>query len=166
MAKVKGLKKLNKCVSKVIAPFGIKKAKFGNEYAYYFDKNIITYSIVEDETDTLFNDFVRERFGYDVENIFIISLLHEIGHAKANNQIKKDIYQFCISEKERIQSELALASDEEERALYYQYFSLPDEIMATQWAVNYAKNHPKKIKKMWEKCKKGFHEFYGMNEVE
>jgi hypothetical protein len=32
--------------------------------------------------------------------------------------------------------------------------------MATQWAVNYAKKHPKKIKKMWERMKVNILAFY------
>jgi hypothetical protein len=34
------------------------------------------------------------------------------------------------------------------KELEYQYFNLPDEIMATQWAVWYAENHTKQIEKM------------------
>ena len=166
MAKVKGLKKLNKSVSKVLSPFGIKKAKCSNAYMYHFNKNVVEFQLTEDYTDELFNDFVRERFDYEVENNFIISLLHEVGHAKANDNIKGDIYDFCLAEKERIHNELMYSSGEEERALFYQYFSLPDEIMATQWAINYAETHPKKIKKMWKKCEKSLHEFYRINEVQ
>ena len=44
---------------------------------------------------------------------------------------------------------MMIAEDEETgRALSFQYFSLPDEIMATQWAVNYAETHKKELKKM------------------
>ena len=44
MAKVKGLKKLNKAVSAQLAPFGISKAVCTNEFAYYFGDNKVTFS--------------------------------------------------------------------------------------------------------------------------
>ena len=35
--------------------------------------------------------------------------------------------------------------------------------MATQWAVNYAKKHPKKIRDMWERMKANILAFYAEN---
>ena len=165
MAKVKGLRKLNKVISAEVAPFGISKAFYDTTgYTYYPDSEKIGYQITEGEPDEFLNDFIKERFGYTVENQFIISLLHEIGHHKNNDDIDGDVYEFCISEKERISNELAYAKNKKERRkLNYQYFNLPDEIMATSWAVAYAKKHPRKIKKMWKNCEKGLHDFYRIN---
>jgi hypothetical protein len=55
------------------------------------------------------------------------------------------------------------ADSEQSKALEWQYFNLPDEIMATQWAVNYAKEHPRKIKKMIERLRVSLMEFYMAN---
>ena len=65
----------------------------------------------------------------------------------------------------RIQEEMLTATGAESKALEWQYFNLPDEIMATQWAVNYAKEHPKKIKKMWKKAQSALLDFYKKNGV-
>jgi hypothetical protein len=106
---------------------------------------------------------VAERFNYVCDVPFVLSLLHEIGHHKANDEIEGAIYDFCIAEKERISEEMQTANADQSRALEWQYFNLPDEIMATQWAVNYAKKHPKKIQNMWERMKANILAFYAEN---
>ena len=167
MAKVKGMKKLNKAVSAQLAPFGISKAVCSDEFAYYFTDNKVTFSLVEGTFgDKCLTKFFADRFKYDCEFPFVLFLLHEVGHQKANDNIQEDIYDFCLEEKERIENELNDTDDEKEiEKLHNQYFNLPDEIMATQWAINYAKKHPKKVRKMWKKCEKAFHKFYEKNEV-
>ena len=146
----KALKKMNKVMSAELASFGIDKAKYTGEYSYSFKKNRVDYKLTNDAIeDKWFREFVKERFRYEIKSDFIISLLHEIGHAKANEEITGDILDFCLNEKARIGIEMMVAENEETgRALSFQYFSLPDEIMATQWAVNYAETHKKELKKM------------------
>lgn len=167
MSKLKGMKKLNKAITAEVKPFGIKKAVCDLEFAYYFDKNKISYKAVVDEIDDLFDAFVEERFNYSIEYDFPLSLLHEIGHKMTNEDIDGCVYDWCLSEKERINKALAKTEDEEEiKILHFQYFNLPDEIMATQWAVNYAKRHPQQIKKMWKNIHNAFTQFYVKNQVE
>ena len=42
---------------------------------------------------------------------------------------------------------------------------LPDEIIATAWAVNYAKQHPQKIRKMHNAILNALMEFYTINNL-
>lgn len=165
--KLKGKTKLNKAISAELKPFGISKAELSDEYSYCFEDESIAFKITENGMeDIFFNDFIKERFDYVCAFPFVLSLLHEVGHHKANDEIEGAIYDFCIAEKERINIAINDSSDIEEiKALEYQYFNLPDEIMATQWAVNYAKSHPKKIAEMWVKMKKALFEFYKANGV-
>ena len=161
MAKVKGTKALNKAVSAELAPFGISKAICTDEYSYLFDKEMVTFKLTEGTTEDLwFTEFIKERFNYDVRYPFVISLLHEVGHHKANDEIDGAIYDFCMAEKERISAEMEEADADRSKALEWQYFNLPDEIMATQWAVAYTKAHPKKVKKMWLKMQSALMDFY------
>ena len=150
---LKARKKLNKAVSAQLAPFGINKAKYTGEYSYNFEKKRVDFKVCNETIeDKWFNEFLLERFRFTPKNDFIISILHEIGHAKANENIIDDILEFCLNEKTRINIEMMVAEDEATgRNLSFQYFSLPDEIMATQWAVNYAETHEKELDKMWEK---------------
>jgi hypothetical protein len=166
MAKVKGIKKLCKAVSAQLKPFGITAANLSTEYSYVFADGSVTFKITEGSIEDIwFNEFIEERFGYHVENTFIISLLHEIGHAKANWEIEGALQDFCLAEKERISEGMYDNADnlEVQKILEWQYFNLPDEIMATAWAVNYAKEHPKRIRKMWKQFEKAFHDFYEKN---
>lgn len=167
MNKLKGKAKLNKAISAELKPFGISKAELSDEYSYCFEDESIAFKITENGMeDIFFNDFIKERFDYVCAFPFVLSLLHEVGHHKANDEIEGAIYDFCIAEKERINIAINESSDIEEiKAFEYQYFNLPDEIMATQWAVNYAKTHPKKIAEMWTKMKKALFEFYKTNGV-
>lgn len=169
MAKVKGKKKLNKAVSATLKPFGIRKAKVHKEYAYFLNNSLVTFKITEGSLeDDWFIEFVKERFDYDVKLPFIFSILHEVGHHKTLEDVyaNDDLYNFCISEKKRIDKEMKTLEDETlARKLEFEYFNLPDEIIATAWAVSYMKNHPKKVKKMWEKCQKALMEFYKTNKI-
>lgn len=165
--RIKGKKKLNKAILAEVAPFGIQSAKLSDEYAYYYEDESISYKLdcgaIEDEW---FNEFLEERFGYKCKGSaesFVLSILHEVGHHKANDEIEGAILDFCNTEKERIDREMQDADAERSRVLEWQYFNLPDEIMATQWAVNYAKEHPRKIKKMIERLRVSLMEFYMAN---
>ena len=164
--RIKGKKKLNKAITKEVAPFGISSATLSDEYAYYYTDESMTFKLTQSVEDEWFNEFIKERFGYECEYSFVLSLLHEIGHHKANNEIDGAILDFCNAEKDRINSEMILADADKSKVLEWQYFNLPDEIMATQWAVNYAKKHPRKIKKMWERMKADIMEFYLANGLE
>lgn len=166
MAKVKGLKKLNKAISAQLKPFGISKAVCSgtSEACYFFSNASVLFPLIEDTVgDKCLLDFVENRFDYKCNFPFVFFLLHEVGHHKANDYIQDDILEFCLNEKDRIEYELSLADEEETICLHNQYFNLPDEIMATQWAVNYMRKHPKKVEKMWRKCEKAFHNFYEKN---
>ena len=166
MTKVKGTKVLNKVITNQLADFGIKKAVCTGDYSYLYDKEIVTYKLTEGTVeDKWFTEFIEERFGYEVRYPFIMSLLHEVGHHKANENIVDDVYDFCIAEKERISDEMINADAEYSKVLEWQYFNLPDEIMATAWAVNYAREHPKKVKKMWKKAQKALMDFYEKNGI-
>ena len=163
MTELKGKDKLNKAISKELKPFGISSANLSDEYAYYFEDESVSFKLTSAVEDRWFNEFVAERFNYVCDVPFVLSLLHEIGHHKANDEIEGAIYDFCMAEKERISEEMQTANADQSKALEWQYFNLPDEIMATQWAVNYAKKHPKKIQNMWKRMKANILAFYAEN---
>ena len=164
MSKLKGVKKLNKAVSAQLAPFGISKAKYTGDYAYYDYDESITYSLIENNVEDLFfKEFIKERFNYIPENSFIVSLMHEIGHHKTYYDLNPAVIEFCEKEKERINKEMINADMKRSKELEWQYFNLPDEIIATTWAIYYMETHPKKMRKMWKKCEKALHKFYSKN---
>lgn len=166
MGKIKGLKKLNKALSAELAPFGISKAICGTEYSYLYSDESITYKITQGTIEDIwFKEFVKERFHIEPES-FILSILHEVGHHKANDEIEGALFDFCTQEKQRISAEMESADEARSKILEWEYFNLPDEIMATQWAVNYIKQNPKKIEKMWLNILKALDKFYKKNNIE
>lgn len=167
MAKLKGVKKLNKEMTEIfrISDDDIQ-LKLADIYSYIFEKNVITFTIQETFEDKLFNDFILERFDYKVKYPFVITILHELGHHFNNDEIEGSIYDFCISEKERIEKEIFETNDDDRvKALNYQYFGLPDEIMASAWAVEWARHHKKQVKEMNKKVMKALNDFYEKNNV-
>lgn len=167
MAKVAGITRLNRAISKELKPFGISRAKASSEYAYYFNSGKVTYKITEDTLeDNLFKQFVLETFNYEIPNIFIFSLLHEVGHHKTWEDLSDETCDYCDNEKMRIMKEMENAHTRYAiKDLEYQYFKLPDEMCATMWAVSYSMAHPRKIKRMWKKSEKALHKFYKKNGV-
>lgn len=165
MSNLKGMKALNKAVSASLAPFGISKAFLSADgYSYLWEKEEITFTIFESGVeDDWFNEFISERFGYEVQHNFIISLLHEVGHHYTYNDVDGSILAFCSDEKERIVKEMQDADEVRSKELEWQYFNLPDEIVATAWAVKYAKENPEVIEEMWETLKQELLKFYKKN---
>ena len=163
MSHIRGKKALNKTVSTVLAPFGISKAVLSDSYCYMWEKEIVEFSIMSDIEDDWFNEFINERFGYEVQHNFVISLLHEVGHHFTYNDVDGSVLAFCSDEKERIDVEMEDADEVRSKELEWQYFNLPDEIVATAWAVKFAKENPEKIEEMWATLRKALFKFYEEN---
>lgn len=141
---------LNTLITTELRCFGIERAILGREFEYEYETDVITFCIVPDYTDRYFSQFLEDRFDYEDKYPFVMSLLHEIGHKENNDDIEGDVYAFCIGEKYKIAKDINECNDDDRlQKLYYRYFTLPDEIMATAWAVNYIKKHIKQVKK-WE----------------
>lgn len=143
-------KRLNMAVTKELKKFDIDKARLDDDFAFYYFDNTVTFKLNNDDTeDKYFLEFVKNRFNFITDCPFILFLLHEVGHSMTENDIVGAVNDFCLAERERIM--LGVNSNitkEERKKLNFEYFNLPDEIMATAWAVDYIKTNPKKIKKM------------------
>lgn len=165
--KLKGVKKLNKKMTKALSAFDVK-VKAGNDFAYYWAKNTITFPIMEYRSygnDCLI-EFIKDRFNFTEIDPFTAFLLHEVGHHMANDEMEGAVGQFCWDEKERIEKELAECADDDleaKKRLHYQYYNLPEELMATQWAANYIKENPRKVGKLISDCHDAIYEFYKKN---
>lgn len=148
--KKKFKKRLNMAVTKELKKFDIDKARLDDDFAFYYFDNAVTFKLNENDfEDKLFLEFAEKRFGFTTDCPFILFLLHEVGHKMTEDDIVGAVNDFCLDERVRIADGVNNNPTEEERIkLNFEYFGLPDEIMATQWAINYIKDNPKKIKKM------------------
>ena len=163
---MKGLKKLNKAIKTEVEKFGIEKVSMSN-WEYNLTEQSVSYTLLENRLeDKLFIKFVKERFGFKPLNNFILSLFHELGHKATYEEILENdvVCDFCANEKDRIEREMALAETKKQiKKLEYQYFNLPDEIIATKWAVDYMTENKDEIKEMWKRIEKEILKFYEKN---
>lgn len=167
MAKLKGVKKLNKAISAELKDFNVN-AQLDTEFGLYPEDKLIGYKIDVNIVDKWFDEFVCKTFGFNVgENDFVLSLLHEIGHLKTLKYIENETYENDIEQKRKISKKISKKgiAEKEEKKLNFKYFALPTEIVATAWAVEWAREHPRKYKKMCENTLLAIQEFYKVNNV-
>ena len=95
------------------------------------------------DIDDMFLNFIKDEFGTDCGNIFLASLLHEIGHIMT--------YDDDMDEDRDIQyGLLQLAYEEDNDVLKYNnmYFRIPAEYNATYWGIQYYRNNKEKCDKL------------------
>lgn len=164
--KVRGLKKLNSVITKQLAPFGIHKAFCSDDFSYWYESEDVHYKLTVTVEDEWFMEFIAETFGYKAQYPFLMSLLHEVGHHFTIDDIEEEDEVFSEDEKTRISEEMQTADVERTKALEWEYFNLPDEIAATEWAVAYAVEHTAELAEMWSEVLEALQEFYEINEIE
>lgn len=162
--KIKGLRKLNNVITKQLAPFGIHKAVCGDDFSYWCESEDVHYKLTVTTEDKWFMEFIAETFGYKTDFPFVLSLLHEVGHHFTIDDV--DDEEYCQDEKERISEEMYFASEERKKELEWEYFNLPDEIVATEWAVEYALEHTEELAEMWAEILEALQNFYEINKIE
>lgn len=120
--------------------------EMGTDFAYYDNKNLITYSLVVSERmDNLFMDFAKSK-GLEVDcGIFFLSLLHEVGHYNTIDELTDRQNAKCDEAKRKLRTSDADAK---------KYFNILDERMATEWAINYINENAERLKKLSEKIEK------------
>lgn len=126
---------------------------------YYYPESIsIGYALVVSErTARLFPEFAKAN-GLQYETpIFILCLLHELGHHYTMDLFGDDELCDYFEQKEQLGD-----SDED----FVTYFSIPDEYEATMWAINFINTHPSEIKLLDISLAQAFAEFVEVNGIE
>lgn len=170
MAELKGLNELNRKMTEALSAFNVR-AEAGDDFAYYWEQELVTFPVVayNSNGDIFLEEFIKDRFGFVHIDHFVALLLHEVGHHLANEETDEGaVADFCWEEKERIEQELKECAEDDYEAkkrLHYQYYNLPEELMATQWAANYIKENPLAVNKLICACESALYEFYEKNEV-
>ncbi len=98
------------------------------------------------------NIYLRSKTVQGFSNL-TLSLLHELGHNETVNEIPDDY------DREKAERKIRKYCGDDIRTLNMMYFSLPDEWLATQWAIDWlsdennrkkAKQFEKQFFKMWK----------------
>lgn len=159
-----GFDKIDELVSDFCAEFDCD-AEFNDEFCYWSDDETIGYTIIVGElSDEAWTEYVKDTFNYTIENIFVFSLLHELGHHftlnnYSNRERKKEDEAVNFIEAKLKKS----ITKETDKQLYKEYFNLPLERVATEWAVNYARSNKEKLDSFWERLQTAFNYFYSEN---
>ena len=104
-------------------------------FADIYDNSISVTFNQDWETDELFSFFLYEEFGVHTD-IFMMSLLHEVGHLMTNDDDMLD-------ERDTIYSLLKVGYEATNNFQDYNrmYFHIPAEYEATSWAVDFYRSH-------------------------
>lgn len=126
---------LDKHIAKYCKKFGIENVFCDKEFAYYSEKEAISYTIFCYTTDETFINAVNEKYNVDITNFsFIFSLLHEIGHHMTIDELTEEDMENEIFAR----SIIPLLDDSERMEAY---MNLTAEDLATSWAIDYIDSH-------------------------
>ena len=167
---LKNLDRLQKSMTSLLKGFGISSVELGNEYAYYFISESVTFKLTYTLVDSWFDEFISKRFNIAIGDLcdsFVLSLLHEVGHHMTGDSIPDDIQTDIDKKKDKYQKWIDKKFMPKFlcKKIEFEYFTLFDELMATRWAVWYYRNHPKEVKEMKLKAQSALHRFYADNNV-
>lgn len=167
MAELLGLETIDEIINDFVGQFGLD-AELDNDFSSYIEDDLIGYPLVMiDAADKYFIPFTRN-LAPDVDiDIYIVSLMHEVGHIFTREQFDDEAWQADCDAKNRIDAGMALLKNDEEsvEALYNEYFNLPDEKAATLWGLNYIRNNFEEISAFWSRLQAAIMNFYQMNGV-
>lgn len=158
--KVKGIKKLTSHMDKFLKPFGLKSC-LGADFSYHTITETIQFCLAIDENQNdFFVEFIEKNFDYKVRDIFLVSLLHEVGHHFTLEDFDDEEWNDDHLKKVFIE---ATITEENYKEKSFQYFSLPIEFAATAWAIDYLKSHEKEVNRKWKEMLQHFNHFYKVN---
>lgn len=133
-------------VDNFLEPFGID-SDFDADFSYDPEDERVYFSIIiAEKSDQLFKKYIARKFGFKVPSIFMMSLLHEVGHFYTLPLFSK----IEIEEAHKAKKEIELNLEKVNRrslkwdSVYSQYFDLKIEKVATVWAVNYYRENKKR----------------------
>lgn len=115
------------------------------EFCYY-DDEIISISLSEDpEVNISWKEYLKKyhHFNLTVENVFIMSILHELGHHYTLPYFSDAQWEKEDKMKSKIEEKI---TKENAHACRIKYFQMPTEKAATAWAIEYYNANREKMK--------------------
>lgn len=133
--------KITKALQKFLIDNGFDAVvECDNDFNYYNSSSTITYAlIVAKNSAKWIKEFAFSRgLKYDCGD-FLLPFFHELGHHETMFLLEDEEEEYTNSVKK------TLGSSKKD---YFTYFNLPDEVMATDWAINYINNNKDKLQKL------------------
>ena len=158
----KDLDAIKNVINDFLLPFELN-CEIGTDFSYYYNDNLVEVSLVTiDRASKNFLDFVEKEFNFIHADIFLWSLLHEIGHHETLDDLDDDAYELSQEIKRNLQTDNNIKDEVRD----YIYFNLYDEYIATEWAANYMEEHYQEVKEFWNKLQPLILNFYKKYEIE
>lgn len=161
MARIKGIKKVDKIINDFTQKnFGVT-ARFDTEFEAFCDngRRLIGYTFLATENgEGQFIDDAIKRYPNVNADIFLWALMHEIGHC-----MTEDMWTDEEREYFNYQKDIICEADVDENEMNAWYHVCPDEFTATRWAGEYMTKHPRKMKKFWTELQTALIQMYVKN---
>ena len=158
---LKGINEINVLINEFLEPFDLT-AELGTDFDYCFLENKIHYAlVVGDISSKLFIENAEVRFPEAHADIFLWSLLHEIGHSETLDDLEDGVEELCMEIKRGINEHTDWSIEHRHMI----YFNCPDEYAATDWAGEYIITHNNELTIFWNKLQKAINNFYELNGV-
>lgn len=164
---LKYIKELNNLINDFIRPCGCK-AEVDTDFTYYPNEKVVTWSpFMMDKADRYFNEYVKSQYTDIEADIFLWSLLHEVGHHMTYNTWSDELLEEFEKTKDYAASILKEKNltARREKVSYFMYFSTRDEECATQWAAEYMESNPERVLAFWNKFIEEYEVFLSLNNV-
>lgn len=126
------MKALEKMLNSIAHEFECD-AVIGNEFAYYYEENLVV--VDPFDTNERFLELARENGLNEKVSSFVISFFHELGHNETIDSVE-----------EYEGDKNALTMEE--------YFYLEEEYEATMWAIDFCNNNMELVEKIEKVLKK------------
>lgn len=111
-----------------------------DSFGFYFDENLICWSFMAvDQADRTFRQFFKETLHAPDYSTFVYSILHEYGHYITMEWLDNDDETAYRDDLKRIKRSNDFVSEDDRDMAYY---NLPMEWAASEWAVEYMREHP------------------------
>ena len=153
--------RITEILDNFLLPFGTACA-FSDDFVYDTDNKMIYYGLlVQEDADRYFMDFIHSLAPEITIDVFLMSVLHELGHHMTLDQITDEVYEQCFRDKLFL-SEMAdnPYSSFTMEHIHKEYFNIPVERVATEWAIDYIRGHVEELKALWSELQAAILDFY------
>ena len=157
MYMLKGIIEIDNIINEFLGQFDCT-ATIGTDFEYIYTESLIHYTfVVSGKSEIQFMNSINRCNPKVTCDIFLWSILHELGHHETIDDLTDDDAYISYWIKCMVNEKLM---DENE------YYDCPDEKAATEWAVSYANSHIEELSNLWIKLQAAIMNFYIVNEIE
>ena len=139
--------KIDNILNGFLEPFECT-ARLSTDFAYFNAENLITYSVaVASRCEDSFMTFVKDLFPEIDADIFLWSILHELGHHETEDDFDEDEWEDYMIKSTTVKTDM-------------EYYNLPIERAATEWAGEFMLEHTDEITALWKELQAAIVEIY------